>query len=310
MSQARARRGAGPAGVSLAGLVALAEPARGLRLQPRRVRTRLSGGFVSPMRGRGMEFDEVRPYQPGDDIRSMEWRITARTGRPHTKLFREERERPVLLAVDLCASMFFATRGCFKAVLAAEAAALVAWSAEMNGDRIGGLVFSESCHRELEPARGRPAVLHYLKQLVEHPAWGGRGAASSDPLPLRSALRRLERVARPGSLIVVASDFRRLDPEGEGVLRVLAGSSDVVLLFLYDPFERELPPPGAWRLTDGERDLRVDTTAAGTRHRHQQAFEERLERLRTLARSRRMTLVPCPTSEDVLKTLQKTLGAR
>lgn len=296
--------------VTLPGLVALAGPARGLALRVRRARARLAGGFMSPLRGRGMEFDEVRPYQPGDDIRTMEWRITARTGRPHTKLFREERERPVLLVVDLCGSMFFATRGRFKAVVAAEAAALIAWSAEQHGDRVGGLVFSESCHREVEPRRSRSAVLHYLEQLVDHPAWQERARGASDPQPFRSALQRLARVARPGSLIVLASDFRRLDAEGEGVLRMLAAGSDLMLLMVNDPFERELPPPGVYRLTDGALDLRLATALPGARARYREAFEARRERLRTLARARRMSFVPCDTAENVLPMLQRALGVR
>lgn len=296
--------------VSTRELVRLAGPARALPLRPRRARARLSGGFLSPLRGRGMEFDEVRPYQPGDDIRSLEWRVTARTGRAHTKLFREERERPVLVLVDLCAAMFFATRGRFKAVQAARAAGLLAWSAEIQGDRVGGLVFDEHCHREIEPRRGQAAVMHYLGELAGHPAWSRQAAAATDPQPLRSALRRLQRVARAGSLIVLASDFRLLDAECESVLRMLAAASDVMLLMVYDSFERELPQSGFYRLTDGEFERRIDAGSAAVRERHRREFAEREERVRSLARSRAMSFVPCRTDEDALVTLQKGLGLR
>ena len=116
-----------------------------------------------------MEYDESRLYQPGDDIRNIDWRVTARTGKPHTKLFREERERPVHVWVDLRAPMFFATRGKYKAVRAAELASLFAWTACQQGDRIGGIVFSDNSHHELKPQRGKSAVLRLIKFMVEAP---------------------------------------------------------------------------------------------------------------------------------------------
>ncbi len=128
--------------------------ARPSQLTAPRVRVVTSGGHLSPYKGRGVEFDESRPYQPGDDLRTIDWRVTARTGKPHTKVFREERNRPVFVWLDLRRPMLFATRGEFKGVRAAEMAALIAWSAVAHGDRLGGLVFSESEHHELRPALG------------------------------------------------------------------------------------------------------------------------------------------------------------
>ena len=123
-----------------------------------------SGGHLSPYKGRGVEFDESRPYQPGDDLRTIDWRVTARTGKPHTKVFREERNRPVFVWLDLRRPMLFATRGAYKGVRAAEMAALIAWSAVANGDRLGGLVFSETQHHELRPALGLRSALRLFQQ--------------------------------------------------------------------------------------------------------------------------------------------------
>ncbi len=123
----------------------------------RRVMTTQTGPYASPFKGRGIDFAEVRAYLPGDDIRNIDWRVTARTGQPHTKLFREERERPVLLLVDLGASMRFGTRVAFKSVLAARAAALLGWAAVGHGDRVGGVVFAGQEHQELRPL-GRERV--------------------------------------------------------------------------------------------------------------------------------------------------------
>ena len=158
--------GDGVVRVSVASLLALHHGSASLAMQPRQVRALTSGAYLSPFKGRGMEFDEVRPYMQGDDVRSIDWRVTARSGKPHTKLFREERERAVLLWIDLRAAMFFATRGAFKAVRAAQAAALLGWSALHNGDRLGALIFNEQHHDELRPKRGQPPFMHVLRRLA------------------------------------------------------------------------------------------------------------------------------------------------
>src|SRR5690606_32335945 len=140
----QARRAEAPDRVTLERLIALKPAGESLKLTTPRVRALGAGGHLSAFKGRGVEFDESRPYQPGDDLRTMDWRVTARTGKAHTKVFREERNRPVIVWLDLRSSMLFGTRGVYKGVRAAEAAAIIAWSAVANGDRFGGLVFSES----------------------------------------------------------------------------------------------------------------------------------------------------------------------
>src|SRR6056300_461999 len=145
---------------TLEDLIALRFPAQQLRLARRKkALSALTGPNKSNFRGRGIDFEEVRSYQPGDDIRTIDWRVTARTGSAHTKLFREERERPVLVVVDQRSSMFFGSSHCFKSVLAAQLASLIAWSALDAGDRVGGLVFNGEEHREIRPRRSRKNVL-------------------------------------------------------------------------------------------------------------------------------------------------------
>ena len=197
--------------VKLETLIKLSQQAHQLPLKSKRVLSRLNGNFISPFKGRGMEFDESRPYQPGDDIRSIDWRVTARSGKTHTKLYREERERPVLIWVDLRKPMFFASQGMFKSVLAAKAAALLAWSSTQHNDRLGGIIFSEEQHNELRPKRGKSATLHFLQQLAKHSAWdkNNRNAMTDSIIESQSAehaLNRLRRVAKPGSLIFLISD--------------------------------------------------------------------------------------------------------
>ncbi len=292
--------------VSVEGLIGLHQAARLLPLRAGAVRARQAGSYVSAFKGRGMEFDEVRPYLPGDDVRSLDWRVTARTGKPHTKLFREERERPVLVWVDYRRPMFFATRGAYKAVVAARAAALLAWSAIAHGDRLGGMVFSEQDHLELRPRQGKSAVLHFIRHLAGHPAWDAEKRESADSEAPWS-LARLHRVARPGSLIFLISDFRGLDARAEANLKDLARHSDVVLLFVHDPLEKRLPPDGSYRLSNGKSDMTIDTGDSGLRNDYQRRFLAHEERLRALCSRNGIFLLPCSTAGDVTLTLQQGL---
>jgi len=252
-----------------------------------------------------MEFDETRLYTPGDDARHMDWRVTARTGKAHTKLFREERERPVFLSVDARAAMFFATRGVFKYVQAARLAALTAWSAQHHGDRIGGQVITEEGGIELKPEHGRRAVLHLLQKLVE----AEPSKLSSASLGLDQALARLVHHARPGSLVFVFSDFRGLGSAGEFSLIRLRQHCDVVLVFLSDPLESQLPSSGRYRFAHGERELSLDASPAATKA-HADRFGLRREAIAQLARLHRMRFIPCLTTDDPLTILREHLRLR
>lgn len=293
--------------VSLAGLIRLNQAAANLTLHPVGVRATQSGNYISSFKGRGMEFDETRPYTPGDDIRNLDWRVTARTGRTHTKLFREERERPVFLAVDARAPMFFATRGVFKSVMAARLAAVVAWSAQRHGDRVGGQIFSELDSHELRPEHGRRAVLHFLQKLTElRRAEGMPGQAS---IGLEEALARLSRHVRPGSLVFVFSDFRNLTPAGESSLIHLRRHCDVVLVFIADVLERKLPISGRYRFTDGASELSLEATPA-VAEIYQRRFTERRDALAALARRHAMRFIECSTTDDPLTVLQQSSRVR
>ncbi|HIA14631.1 MAG TPA: DUF58 domain-containing protein [Nitrospirales bacterium] len=303
--------GIDPVRVSLASMIGLRHAARSLPLKAAKIRAKRSGGFLSPFKGRGMEFDEVRLYQPGDDIRSFDWKVTARTGKPHTKLFRDERERPILLWVDLRAPMFFATRGMYKAVAAARAAALLAWSAVLQGDRLGALIFSEYKHVELRPQRGSTAALHFMKQLVEHPAWTDRTQATiGDRHASLHALGRLRRVARPGSLIFLISDFRNIDDVAESHISQMARHNDIDMVFMFDPLERELPPAGIYRVSNEQETLTLNTRDENVRETYRQRFDAHWERWRRRSRLSGMYLMSCSTEQNVLHALQRGFGSR
>ena len=236
----------------------------------RRARQTMTGAHDSRFRGRGMEFAESRIYQPGDDVRSIDWRVTARTGRPHTKLFQEERERPVILLVDLGASMFFGTRKAFKSVLAAETAALIAWAAMHGGDRVGALVAGRSAHMELKPVAGRRGVLRVLRALatVSRPARD----EEEQKIDLSGSLLRARHVARPGSLLVIISDFYGLDEAAVGHLTRMRQHNDMLACWIHDALEREPPPPGRYGVSDGWQTATLDTVSRRARARYTASF--------------------------------------
>ncbi|MBF0125687.1 MAG: DUF58 domain-containing protein [Magnetococcales bacterium] len=289
-------------------LIGLRHQARGLPPEPKRARSPLEGSHLSAFKGRGMAFSETRAYQPGDDVRHMEWRVTARTGKPHVKLFREERERAVLVWTDFRRPMFFATRGRFKVIQAARAAALAAWGATLRGDRLGGLIFSEQQNRELRPARGDRAVLNLIQELIRFP--DPDPAHPDNPQAFTQALIRLRRVALPGSLIFLFSDFRGLSATDRTHLAQLARHNDLTLFFLHDPLERALPPAGGrYPVMSGSgapRLLNVDNPRL--RHEYALRFQHRLEQLTTLCHGLGALLISCSTDEESTTVLQRGFG--
>ena len=310
---------ASPVSVSQAGLIRLNGPARSIALNVLRVNSLQTGAYVSHFRGRGMEFDESRPYQPGDDPRSIDWRVTARSTTAYTKLFREERERPVLVCADLRSNMHFATRGCFKSVNASRAAALLAWAAHHRGDRLGGLIFGDTTHRELKPRLGRRAALRFVHQLAEHRDWPSSNKKGSEPFlsvsekgsdPFAQAMSSLRRVARPGSLVVVISDFIGFDRAARSYLSSVARHNEVLAVFMNDPLERKLPPPGRYRIVSPDDELSIDTYATAARRDYENEFAERSNVLEKFCHRYGVHLMPMSTDDDPVSTLQTALGSR
>ncbi|NOX76354.1 MAG: DUF58 domain-containing protein [Gammaproteobacteria bacterium] len=299
---------------SLSELIALRQQARTLKLNRKQAAlAQLSGGHASRFRGRGMDYQESRIYQPGDDIRNMDWRVTARTGRPHTKLYQEERERPVVLCVDLNPGMFFASRGALKSVVAARAASLIAWAAAAHGDRIGALLFNGD-HHELPPRGGKHGVLRLIHQLV----------AQSDPLEnlqrpphpqgLNTALSRLRRVSRPGSLIFLLSDFYGIDDGADNEtgkhLTRLRQHNDVIAIQLVDALELAPPPPARYGVGDGQHTGVLDTRSAIARKAYSDFFSQHHQALRDLMRSRAIPLLQVSTDADVASVLRSHFGGK
>lgn len=287
---------------TLAELIALRGPARALELGARRLSLSVqAGGYRSVYRGRGLEFDEVRSYQPGDEVRAIDWRVTARRGRVHTRLYREERERPVLLLADLGPGMLFGSRR-LKSAQALRAGAILAWAAEQAGDRVGGVVAGSAGHAARPPLPRREAVLVLLKTLVElQPRVAQPPAAGL----LDAALARLAHAVHPGSFIPVLSDFQGLTVAGERALGRLGRHNDLVLVWIYDPLEAEPPPAGRYRLGVPGQLVELDSTAAAAAW--VQRFRSQQERLERLARRLACPLLALSTAASPVQVLTQGL---
>jgi uncharacterized protein (DUF58 family) len=256
------------------------------------IQSKLAGSYLAKSKGRGMEFDEVRHYQTGDDVRTIDWRVTARTGKVHTKLFREEKERPVFILTDLNHSMQFGSTLLLKSVQAAHLAALIAWHAKKSGDKLGGLLFHQQQIRELKPAGRSVAVLRYLHQLIELQqqslSWVQQQMQHPVPVPadiktidLATALGQLRRLARPGSLLFIISDFQQLDATCLRHLQALRLHNEIRICQISDPLEQQLPvyASGIAKVSDGSTDVTLELSGGSLKRDYQaqqQAFNQQL----------------------------------
>ncbi len=266
-----------------------------------KVRTHQFGRNRSVFHGRGMEFNEVRAYQPGDDIRAIDWRVTARTGSMHTKLFQEERARPVLLLVDLRSGMQFGTRVQFKSALAAGIGARLAWTAIDGGDRLGGVVSTPTRTRTF-PVRGtRSATLTFLKAMAEatrlHP-----DAQPEEPLAV--TIDRLRQVSRPGALVFIVSDFADYDEQTERAIRRLALHAHVTNILIYDQLETLLPASNDCRVSDGSGVVSLGAVKKTTLQAHARRFDKRRQRIATLSQQHGMGFLAVATHDDANAVLR------
>ena len=299
--------------VSMDELVALRSTNLELDLRGRKkALAAMAGTHRSSFRGRGIDFDEVRIHQPGDDVRNIDWHVTARTGRTHTKLFREERERPVYLMVDQRQSLFFGSQNAFKSVVAARVAASLAWTTRNQGDRIGGFLFNDDDVQELRPRDGKRGIQNLFRVLLQYnqslDARERRRQGSRQSFI--SALQELNQVVRPGSLVIVISDFLNYDDIAQQHLTLVGRHNDVLAIQIYDPMEKHLPPAGIYGFTDGKRNVRLNTAPKGIRKDYTLSFLARQEQLHKQLTSIAVPLIEISTEEDVTDRLRETLGMR
>jgi uncharacterized protein (DUF58 family) len=272
------------------------------------VNSSFAGLYASVFRGAGINFEEVREYREGDDIRHMDWKVTARINEPHLKVFREERERSVVLCIDRGPHMGFGTRGTFKCVQAARAAALIGWAASRLNDRVGGMAFGDpqAGLQHFRPARGRRALWQLLRTLTQ-PAAAQHASVDC----LAGALRRATRGLPTGSLVFVIADLNREVRDLEGVLGNLVQRNAVVLLPVDDPADWEIPAMGSvtFSATDGTL-VEIDTDDSAAQQAYADAWHRRRETLRAITTRLNIILMPIRTDREIHLSLIHSLEQR
>lgn len=277
----------------------------------KKVLNELAGIHTSNLRGRGVDFSEVRSYQAGDDIRAMDWRVTARNQKPHIKVFHEERERPIMIVCDLRASMFFGTQYAFKAVLAADITSLFSWSALTNGDRIGALLFDNNREVDIRPKPGRKQVmqvLHELAQFDQTRSFDDSAPAIASEQRLADMLRHARRVIRPGSTVYFISDWQGFNQDCERQLHQITKHNDVVGINIFDAFEENILPLGSYPLTDGTQKLQLECYSKSQGLEHQKLFQQRQLELKQKTLKLGMPLISLQAQQDIIAKLRAGLG--
>lgn len=295
---------------SLDALVRLQYQAKGFSFLPRQpVNGLMSGRHSSRLRGRGLTFEELRGYRPGDDIRTMDWRATARLRKPHVRVYSEERERPVLLVVDQRSNMFFGSERTTKATAAAELAALAAWRVLAAGDRVGALIIGNQEIVEIRPHRSRENVLRICHEIVRVNNELKPANQSSAPEKLNEAFGRAVNVAKHNHLVVLATDYYGDNAETQRLAARLATHNDVVAALVYDPLGIQLPGNGEFPATDGTTQ---QTIAADARfsERFRKAFLARADEIRGRLKRLRIPILPISTCEPVVDQVVAALGRR
>jgi uncharacterized protein (DUF58 family) len=275
-----------------------------LELQTRGlVNSLFTGEYRSVFKGQGMEFAEVREYQAGDEVRSIDWNVTARMGRPFVKRYIEERELTVMLAVDLSGSERFGTRGRFKSELASELAAVLAMSAIRNNDRVGAVLFTDRIEHVVPPRKGRRHALRLMRDLLVYEPVGTR-------TDLPAALEFTGKMVAHKSIIFVVSDFQA--PDLEHPLKLIAQRHDVIAVTVDDPSERTLPDIGLARFIDPEsgETLDIDTSDPDVRRRFGEAVEEEITSRRRLLRRLAIDEIPVHTDGSIVEPLIRFFRAR
>jgi uncharacterized protein (DUF58 family) len=270
-------------------------------------RQMLAGGHRSHFRGRGMDFDQVRVYQPGDDVRSIDWRVTARTQTAHTKIFVEERERPILLIADLRSSMFFGSQR-LKSVVACEVTAALAWGGLAINDRVGGLLFGAQSQLDIKSKRSHHNVLqliHGLNKFSETLL-----QPQQDNYSLADILEESRRFALPGSTVFVVSDFHDLDSNCEPHLFKLAKHCNLNFCHIYDQLETELPTPALYGVSNGDQQAILDTADRDLRQQFANQFTQREALLGKFGEQLSASLLQFDTDQSVMRRLASIYGKR
>jgi len=309
------RRKAGPGEdarvyADLEELVRLRYRASGFSFLPRQpVHSILSGSHASRLRGRGLNFEELRNYLPGDDTRQIDWKVTARTRKPHVRIYTEEKDRTVWLLVDQRMSMFFGSRWKMKSVTAAEAAAIAAWRVLSTGDRVGALVYDDADITIIQPHRSEQRVMQILKTIVEkNHALSADSEIQPGPHMLNQALKCVAGLARHDCLICLVGDATGIDEDTRKYVTRLTEHNDVLSAFVYDPLEQSMPQAGRLVFSDRSSQLDVDTSERSFRQSFGEHFQQRLDQMEASSRKHSIPMLKIHTAAPVLEQVRDQLG--
>ena len=291
-------------------LVRLRYQATGFSFLPRQpVHSILSGRHASRLRGRGLNFEELRNYLPGDDTRNIDWKVTARTRKPFVRVYTEEKDRTVWLLIDQRMSMFFGSQWKMKSVVAAEATALAAWRVLASGDRVGALIFDDQEMSIVPPHRSQERVMEILRQVVDrNHALNVESVVVPDPGMLNRALERVRALAHHDCLVCLIGDGTGIDGDTRRHVTQLTAHNDVLSLFIYDPLEQSMPDAGRLVFTDALKQLDFNTGKKKLREAYQQNFTERLERMEATSRRHSIPILKVSTASPVLDQVREQLG--
>jgi len=303
-----------PAGVyaHLEELVRLQFKAQGFSFLPGQpVQSLLAGNHASRLRGRGLDFAELRQYRPGDDIRTMDWKCTKRTGHAYVRVYTEEKERSALLIVDQRINMFFGSQLNMKSVTAAEVAALAAWRVFSSGDRVGAIVFNDTIIKEIRPQRSKKTIMQILKTIIQqNHALGVDRGITPGPGMLDKALQRVVHLAKHDFLICIASDFDGLTPGTKRLIKLISKHNDVIIGLIYDPLAKEIPGVGALVVSDGDRQIMLDAHSEKLRKKVPGLFAGRLDSLTQELSKYGVPIIPIHTAAGAAEQIRDILGAR
>ncbi len=278
---------------------------------PNRKTSRVNNGnYRSIFKGRGMDFDEVREYQQGDDVRLVDWRITARHGKTYTKVFKEERDRQVWFLLDFRHSMHFATRQAFKSVIAAHLAAMTAWFFKEKGDKIGGILLSDKTMQLYKPSRLHRKLIQFLANVSEMTRSENSLKPIQEEVSLSTACWKLRRSCRNGNLIFIISDFSDVNEDTFKSLSSLAKRNEVILINVFDELEGKCPIPNVYPITNGEKMVALDTRHFAVQKAYMNYFEKRHLSLKEFASTYHIHYVPISTGMDFYDTFAQSLRRR
>ena len=280
----------------------------------------LSGKNVSKLRGRGLNFEELRHYRPGDDIRSMDWKVTQRTGKPHIKVFTEERERNVFLAIDQRMTMFFGSSNKMKSVIAAELSALIAWQISDSGDRIGAVIYNDQQTKVIPAKRGRQHVVNLLAEVlkknhelsidtsIDQSSKNNAHQQVDDSESYNKMLATLNKVSSHNGLIILIGDGHGFNDKSTDFIKQLRQHNEVIACHIFDPLEQTLPKMSQMIVSDGVQQIQFSSEKKQVQKNYQDEIARQLDSYVKAAKKYRIPLIEIDTIAPVEQQLRKALG--